>query len=135
MAWLTPASCCPGAGVVDDVGVAAFGESEPSGQFAGPRGQLAAAGLLAYLVGGLPGGLSGLAFAKVEVQAAEQQPQPASGHQQVAVLPQGEPSAQELGTIADAVGTMTRAALRETGGHPHDTASGTDLARDREPSP
>jgi hypothetical protein len=57
---------------------------------------LAAAGLVAYLVGGLPGGLGGLAFAEVEVQAAEQQPQPASGHQQVAVLPQGEPSAQEL---------------------------------------
>jgi len=33
-------------------------------------------------------GLSGLAFAQVEVQAAKQQPQPASGHQQIAVLPQ-----------------------------------------------
>jgi hypothetical protein len=82
-----------GVGVVGDVVVAAFGEGEPGGQLAGPCRQLAAAGLLAYLVGGLPGGLSGLAFAQVEVQAAEQQPQPASGHQQIAVLPQGEPPA------------------------------------------
>ena len=88
-----------GAGVVDDVVVAAFGEGEPGGHLAGPRRQLAAAGLLAYLVGGLPGRLSGLAFAQVEVQAAEQQPQPASGHQQIAVLPQGESAAQELGQV------------------------------------
>ena len=88
-----------GAGVVDDIGVAAFGEGEPGGQLAGPGRHLAAAGLLAYLVGGLSGGLGGLAFAKVEVQAAEQQPQPASGDQQIAVLPQGEPPAQELGQV------------------------------------
>jgi hypothetical protein len=94
-----PRELLPGAGVVDDVGVAAFGEGEPGGHLAGPCRHLAAAGLLAYLAGGLPGGLGGLAFAQVEVQAAEQQPQPASGHQQIAVLPQGEPPAQELGQV------------------------------------
>jgi hypothetical protein len=49
----------------------------------------------------LPGGLTGLAFAHVEMQAAEQQPQPASGHQQIAVLPQGGPPAQELGQVLE----------------------------------
>ena len=44
-------------------------------------------------------------------------------------------TSQRQRTIADAVGIMTRAALRETGEHPYNTASGTDLARSHEPGP
>jgi hypothetical protein len=43
-------------------------------------------------------------------------------------------TSQQQRTLPDAVGTMTRAALGEIDDHPH-SASGTDLARGREPSP
>ena len=44
-------------------------------------------------------------------------------------------TSQRQRTIADAVGTMTRAALREIDGHSSNPASGTGLARGHESSP
>jgi hypothetical protein len=44
-------------------------------------------------------------------------------------------TSQRQRTIADAVGTMTRAALREIDEHSSNPASGTDLARSHESSP
>ena len=44
-------------------------------------------------------------------------------------------TSQRQRTIADAVGTVMRAALREIDGHSSNPASGADLARGHEPSP
>jgi hypothetical protein len=44
-------------------------------------------------------------------------------------------TSQRQRTIADAVGTMTRAALREIDDHPSNVASGTDLVRGHKTSP
>ena len=89
-----------GLGVVHHVVIAAFGQGEPGGQFVGPGDDLAVPGSHTCLVGGLPGGLGLFPLAEVVVHAAEQQRQSADGYQQLAMLGQGEPPAQQPGDIA-----------------------------------
>jgi hypothetical protein len=89
--------CLARLGVGHDVVIAGLGQGEPGGEFVGPGDDLAVPGLKPGVVGRPPGRLGLLALAQVVVQAAEQQRQSSGGDQQLAMLAEGAPPADQPG--------------------------------------